>query len=94
MQQVVVILTLAGTILSISATLSALMLTDEFGEIPFRASKHTTQPDNSTIDSESVILRSFGARKSTQWLIVHCERTVYLPTSAFLITVQGWYACY
>ena len=90
MQEAIVALTLAGMLLSISATISALMLVDGFGEIPFRAScmpTHATHPVERTETDEGGILRLFGARRTTLWLVVHCERTVYLPTSAFLITI-------
>lgn len=75
-QEAAIILIYAAIILSISATISALTLTDEFGEIPSRASRdplHTTHPAESIEGSSWDILRHFGARKSTRWVTYHCE---------------------
>jgi hypothetical protein len=90
-QKVILILTLAGIVLSISATLSALGLTGEFVELSSRASRnsvHTTPPNTLTITNLD-ILRFFGARRSMKWMILYCGLAVYLPTSMFLIVAQG-----
>ncbi len=78
-QEAVLILSYAAIILSISATISALTLTDELGEIPSRASRdplHTTHPAESIEGNSWDILRHFGARKSALWVTYHCESTV------------------
>lgn len=78
-QEATLILTYAAIILSISATISALTLTDELGEIPSRASRdplHTTHPAGTIEGNNWDILRHFGARKSTRWVTYHGESTV------------------
>ena len=84
MQEATLILTYAAIILSISATISALTLTDELGEIPSRASRdplHTTHPAGTIEGNNWDILRHFGARKSTRWVTYH--GVSQLPASAF-----------
>jgi hypothetical protein len=77
-QEAILILTYISIILSISATMSALTLTDEFGEIPSRASRdplHINNPVEIVQGKNWDILRYFGARKSTRWVTYHCEST-------------------
>ena len=77
-QATALILTYAAIILTISATISALTLTDELGAIPSRASRdplHTTQPAEGIEGNSWDILRHFGARKSTRWVTYHCKPT-------------------
>jgi len=96
-QQVIITLTLDGTIFSMSATFTALRLTGEFGEIPIRASRDIARegsPPWAGVLDNWELLRLFGARKSTRWIIWHCELEAYPPASTFLITVQGGHARY
>ena len=76
-QEAILILAHAAIILSISATIGALSLTDEFAEIPSRAARnalHTSAHPTRAFEGENWdILRYFGARKSTRWIIYHCE---------------------
>lgn len=76
-QDAVLTLTYAAIILSISATISCLVLTDEFGEIPNRASGnslHTSAHLAELIEGDHWdILSRFGARKSTRWIAHHCK---------------------
>jgi hypothetical protein len=75
-QEAALVLACVAIILSLSATISALTLTDEFGKIPSRASRdplHTTHPAESIEGSSWDILRHFGARKSTRRVTYHCE---------------------
>ena len=59
---------------SCSATLSALMLTDEFGELPLRASqKEGLLKDGTYFASTSDLLELYGARPSWKWVMWHCE---------------------
>ena len=77
-QEATLILTYSAIILSISATISALTLTDELGDIPSRASRdalHTSNPAQSVEGENWAILRHFGARKSTRWITYHCRST-------------------
>jgi len=78
-QEAILTLNYAAIILSISATISALFLTDEFSEIPSRASRnssHTSAHPARVFEGENWdILRYFGARKSTRWIVYHCEST-------------------
>ena len=76
-QKAILTLTYAAIILSISATISALTLTDHFGEIPSRASREPGINDaKAQSGSDWDILRRFRTRKSTLWLIYHCELTL------------------
>jgi len=75
-QEAILILTYAAIILSISATIGALSLIDELVEIPSRASRnplHTGHLAGTFQGGDWDILRYFGARKSTRWIIYHCE---------------------
>ena len=103
-QEAILILTYAAIILSISATISALALTDEFGEIPSRASRdplHTTHPAESIEAKNWDILRHFGARKSTRWITYHCE-SIDTPFFSLITTklyrvcmlATGWFMCH
>ena len=77
-QKAALILTYAAIILTISAAISALTLTDELGTIPSRASRdplHTTQSAESIVGNSWDILRHFRARKSTRWVTYHCRPT-------------------
>jgi len=91
-QQAIVTLTMTSIVFSISATISALTLTDEFGEISGRASRnliHTDNPIKNVELNNWQILCYFGARDSTRCVIWLCELTVPMPTATFLITAQG-----
>jgi len=94
-QNAVLTLTYAAIILSVSATISALTLTDQFGEIHSRASRKQGNL-TSFQGGDWAILRHFRARKFTRWIIFHCEPMV--TCNCFLITIaliiQGWGACY
>jgi len=87
-REAILTLNYAAIILSISATTTALSLTDEFGEIPSRASRnplHTSAHPAVSFQGENWgILRYFGVRKSTRWFIYHCKWTIH--DSIFLIT--------
>jgi len=87
-QEVILTLNYAAIILSISATTTALSLTDEFSEIPSRASRnplHTSAYPAVSFQGENWgILRYFGVRKSTRWFIYHCKSTIH--DSIFSIT--------
>jgi len=80
-QEAILTLNYAAIILSISATTTALSLTDEFGEIPSRASRnplHTSAHPAVSFQGENWgILRYFGVRKSTRWFIYHCKSTMH-----------------
>jgi len=81
-QEVILVLTYAAIILSISATISALTLTDEFGEIPSRASRKSGLNTEGTVQGgDWDILRYFQTRKSTRWIVYHCESIQHLPAA-------------
>lgn len=81
-QEVILILTYAAIILSISATISALTLTDEFGEIPNRACRERGCCPDKMQGGDWDILRRFGIRDLTQWIVYHCKPIRHLPASA------------
>jgi len=61
-------------ILSIRATISPLSLTDELAQGRSHDALHTIAHPARTTEGESWdILRYFGARKSTRWIIYHRE---------------------
>jgi hypothetical protein len=87
-QEVILILTYAAIILSISATISALTLTDEFGEIPIRASRKLGMDNPKNFEGgDWDILRYFHTRRSTQWIVYHCEPIRHLPAPFLIRTV-------
>ena len=76
------ILTLAyvALILSIGATISSLILTDEFADIPIRAARSPYGLESSQTKEDSVfvghdwrLLRAFGLRRSARFIMGHCE---------------------
>jgi len=76
-QEAILILTYAAITLSISATISALVLTDRFGEIPSQAARQPLINEaNVQSGTDWDILRRFCTRKSTLWIIYHCKLTV------------------
>jgi hypothetical protein len=83
-------LTYLALFFSISAAVSGLILTDEFGKLPMRASgSRKSDPiqqglfDSGTLD----LLQRYGAKRSWIWIMWHCECAPVLPTlQRFLIT--------
>ena len=76
------ILTLAyvALILSIGATISSLILTDEFADIPIRAARSRyglesskTKGDNVFVGHDWNLLKLFGLRSSAWFVVGHCE---------------------
>src|ERR1700761_7598508 len=58
---------------SCSATISSLVLTDEFGELPVRASRKSDPIKQGLFDSTSAsLLEVYGARRSWRWVMWHC----------------------
>jgi len=68
--------TYVALVLSIGATISSLILTDEFADIPIRAARSPYSLE--TIEAmpflgqDWKILRTFGLRRSTRFVIGHC----------------------
>lgn len=58
----------------ISAAVSGLILTDEFGELPVRASRKRDPIQQGLFDSGTLdLLQSYGAKRSWIWIMWHCE---------------------
>jgi MFS-type transporter involved in bile tolerance (Atg22 family) len=58
----------------LSATVSGLILTDEFGELPVRASRKKDPIQEGVFDSGALdLLRTYGAKRSWIWVMWHCE---------------------
>lgn len=56
-----------------SATITSLVLTDEFGELPVRASRKSDPIKQGLFDSSSAsLLEVYGARRSWRWVMWHC----------------------
>jgi hypothetical protein len=79
-REAVLTLTYVALILSIGATLSSLILTDEFSDIPIRAARSPYGPESSKTEGDPIflgkdweILRTFGLRKSARFVVGHCE---------------------
>lgn len=67
------IFTYGALFFSLSATISSLILTDEFGELPVRASRKANPEKQGTFDSSAAsLLEVYGARKSWRWVMWHC----------------------
>jgi hypothetical protein len=83
------IFTYLALFFSISAAVSGLILTDEFGALPVRASRKSDPIQQGLFDSGTLdLLQSYGAKRSWIWIMWHCERTsvFYSRFSTFLIT--------
>jgi len=77
-REAVLTLTYVALILSIGATLSSLILTDEFSDIPIRAARSPYGPESSKTEGDPIflgkdweILRTFGLRKSARFVVGH-----------------------
>ncbi|KAI0247275.1 hypothetical protein BJV78DRAFT_1133637, partial [Lactifluus subvellereus] len=58
----------------VSAAVSGLILTDEFGELPVRASRKRDPIQQGMFDSGSLdLLQSYGAKESWVWVMFHCK---------------------
>src|SRR5258706_5196165 len=73
-------LTYVALVLSIGATISSLILTDEFADIPIRAARSPYGLESSKTKGNPVfvghdwrLLRVFGLRRSARFIIGHCE---------------------
>lgn len=72
--EAILILTYTSIILSIGATISALTLTDQFGEIHSRASRKRAVNENPKFaGGDWDLLLYYQAGKSTRWIVYHCE---------------------
>ncbi|KAI0067481.1 hypothetical protein BV25DRAFT_1107118 [Artomyces pyxidatus] len=70
--QALLIFTYSALFFSLSATISSLVLTDEFGELPVRASRKSNPVKQGTFDSSAAsLLEVYGARKSWRWVMWH-----------------------
>jgi hypothetical protein len=68
------IFTYTALFFGLSATVSGLILTDEFGELPVRASRKKDPIQEGVFDSNALdLLRSYGAKRSWIWVMWHCE---------------------
>ena len=68
------IFTYSALFFCISATVSGLILTDEFGELPVRASRKKDPIQEGVFDSGALdLLRSYGAKRSWIWVMWHCK---------------------
>lgn len=72
----------AGLFLTISATISQLIMTEIFGELPLNAARNATRsageresmhPDGAISASLPELLARYGARPGFQWVSWHCE---------------------
>ena len=69
---------------SVSATVSGLILTDEFGELPVRASRKRDPIQQGIFDSGSLdLLQTYGAKSSWIWVMWHCELPYALLVTPF-----------
>jgi hypothetical protein len=74
------IFTYSALFFCLSATISGLILTDEFGELPVRASRKKDPIQEGVFDSGALdLLRSYGAKRSWIWVMWHCESRVHPP---------------
>lgn len=70
----VLIFTYSALFFSISATISGLILTDEFRELPVRASQKKDLIQQGVFDSGALdLLQTYGAKRSWIWVMWHCE---------------------
>jgi len=68
----VLIFTYSALFFSISATISGLILTDEFRELPVRASQKKDPIQQGVFDSGALdLLQTYGAKRSWIWVMWH-----------------------
>ncbi|KAH8976725.1 hypothetical protein EDB86DRAFT_3094681 [Lactarius hatsudake] len=70
------IFTYLGLFFSVSAAVSGLILTDDFGELPVRASRQRDSMEEGLFDSGTFkgtleLLQSYGAKRSWIWVMWH-----------------------
>jgi len=66
------IFTYTALFFCLSATISGLILTDEFGELPVRASRKKDPIQEGVFDSGALdLLRTYGAKRSWIWVMWH-----------------------
>jgi len=66
------IFTYCALFFCLSATISGLILTDEFGELPVRASRKRDPIQQGTFDSGALdLLQNYGAKRSWIWVMWH-----------------------
>ncbi|KAH9961822.1 hypothetical protein BC827DRAFT_261802 [Russula dissimulans] len=66
------IFTYSALFFCLSATISGLILTDEFGELPVRASRRKDPIQQGTFDSGALdLLQNYGAKRSWIWVMWH-----------------------
>lgn len=89
-QEVVKILTYVALIFSISATMSSLLLTDEFGEIPTRAARSRGKDfeGGRFAGTDWSLLRSYRIRAGSRLVVYHCEYEGCLRTLVPLLTTS------
>jgi hypothetical protein len=72
-----------------SATISSLVLTDEFGELPVRASRKSDPIKQGLFDSSSAsLLEVYGARRSWRWVMWHCTSPILHVSQSSQLTVN------
>ena len=75
-QAAVLILTYVAIIASVSATISSLILTDEFAEMPVRAARdpdlQSRRPQDEFAGKDWQLLWVFGLRHSIRLVVYHC----------------------
>jgi hypothetical protein len=68
------IFTYSALFFCLGATISGLILTDQFGELPVRASRKKDPIQQGVFDSGALdLLRTYGAKRSWIWVMWHCE---------------------
>jgi hypothetical protein len=73
-RQALLILTYCALFLFIGAATSGLILADEFGELPVRASRRSNLIQRGLFEKGSLdLLQSYGAKQSSVWVITYCK---------------------
>ncbi|KAH8980110.1 hypothetical protein EDB92DRAFT_1976220 [Lactarius akahatsu] len=82
------IFTYLGLFFSVSAAVSGLILTDDFGELPVRASRQRDSMELGLFDSgTSELLQSYGAKRSWIWVMWHWLFSLIAGTLSLTIQV-------
>jgi len=87
----VVTLSYAAIILSISATISSLILTDEFSEMRTRAARSTWVHGDAGefYGKQWKLLIEYGLRKGTAWVVWHCEYLHFSSTAVSTMVITS-----
>ncbi|KAF8180142.1 hypothetical protein BJ912DRAFT_981873 [Pholiota molesta] len=88
-RNLVLIFCYAGLFLNISATIGSFVLTDNLGELGYRASKKENIMGSTSMGAED-ILKKYGASKQWKYMLFHWLITFYLGILSLIVAVLSY----